>query len=231
MKKRILLASIGALIFVNDLNAQIKLSEVSQTNINTIADGDNDFNDWFEIRNDGVASVDLNGYVVGKNANQYQWSLPAYNLAPGEHKFIYASGKNRVPTIDHYETILPANDYIVIAKDTALFHSIHPAILNVVGPSLISLGSTEGIILYDEVGIAQFTVNYANSAPWTKEPDGNGKTLELLSRLVLCVMHPIGLLDVLTVHLVKHSFLDADWALKNCQTRNYPYIQIQHLQF
>jgi hypothetical protein len=122
MNKRILLATFGALFLSMKSNAQIKLSEVSQTNISTIADEDADYNDWFEIRNDGATSVDLNGYVVGKNANQYQWTLPAYNLAPGEHKLIFASGKDRIPTIDHYETIISANDswqYLIPTSEPA----------------------------------------------------------------------------------------------------------------
>lgn len=122
MKKRLLLASLSAFIFSNELSAQIRLSEVSQSNISTIVDEDNEYDDWFEIRNDGATAVDLNGYIVGKNANQFQWTLPAYSLLPGEHKLIFASGKNRIPTIDHYETIISANDawqYIVPTTEPA----------------------------------------------------------------------------------------------------------------
>ena len=114
---------ISSFFFSSFVFSQIELNEVSQTNISIIADEDNEYNDWFEIRNNGALAIDLAGYGVSSDPTlPYQWILPSYILAPGEHKLIYASGKNRIPTINHYETVLLASDtweYIVPSSEPA----------------------------------------------------------------------------------------------------------------
>ena len=114
---------ISTFFFSSFVFSQIELNEVSQTNISIIADEDNDYNDWFEIRNNGASTIDLSGYGVSNDPTlPYQWVLPNYTLAPGEHKLIYASGKNRIPTINHYETVLAASDtweYLVPTSEPA----------------------------------------------------------------------------------------------------------------
>jgi hypothetical protein len=58
--------------------SQVELNEVSQTNISTIADEDNEYNDWFEIRNNGALAIDLAGYGVSEDPTlPYQWILPS----------------------------------------------------------------------------------------------------------------------------------------------------------
>ncbi len=97
--------------------AQVELSEVSVTNISTIADEDNSYEDWFEIRNLSPNDVNINGYGLSDDPLiPFKWLCPNYTLASGEHKLIFASGKNRIPTIDHYEAVIKANEtwnYIV----------------------------------------------------------------------------------------------------------------------
>jgi hypothetical protein len=43
------------------------------------------------------------------------------------------------------------------------------------------LGGTDDILIFNESQVLKFAVSYRNSAPWTSEPNGFGKTLELLS--------------------------------------------------
>ncbi len=93
------------------LFAQVELSEISVTNISTIADEDNSYEDWFEIRNLSANAVDITGYGLSDDPLMpFKWLCPNYTLASGEHKLIFASGKNRIPTIDHYESIINANE-------------------------------------------------------------------------------------------------------------------------
>jgi hypothetical protein len=93
------------------VNSQVEFSEVSTTNINTIADEDNSFEDWFEMRNAGSQDFDLNGHWFSDDINNLQkWQCPSEILNAGEHKIVFASGKNRIPTINHYESIILAND-------------------------------------------------------------------------------------------------------------------------
>lgn len=109
MLKKFVSAFYVLIFFVS--NSQIELSEVSSTNITTIVDEDNTFVDWFEIRNLGTQDASLNGYWLSDDPLDLQkWQCPNQTLIPGEHKVIFASGKNRIPSIDHYETIIMAND-------------------------------------------------------------------------------------------------------------------------
>jgi hypothetical protein len=103
---------LGALLFFSfQYVAQVELSEVSISNISTIADEDNSYEDWFEIRNLGSNDINLNGYGLSDDINNPgKWLCPNYILASGEHKLIFASNKNRVLNIDHYESIVLAND-------------------------------------------------------------------------------------------------------------------------
>lgn len=91
--------------------AQVELSEVSTTNISTIPDEDNSYEDWFEIRNNGTQDVNVNGFWLSDDINNLQkWQCPNEILSAGEHKLVFASGKNRTPSIDHYESIILANE-------------------------------------------------------------------------------------------------------------------------
>ena len=97
--------------------SQVELSEISVTNISTISDEDNSYEDWFELRNLSPNAININGFGLSDDPLvPFKWVCPNYSLASGEHKLIFASGKNRIPTIDHYESIITANqtwNYIV----------------------------------------------------------------------------------------------------------------------
>lgn len=119
MKK--LISFIFLLTLLPAFYSQIELSEVSATNISTVADEDNSYEDWFEIRNLSLNAVNIDGYGFSDDPLMpFKWLCPNYTLASGEHKLIFASGKNRIPTIDHYESIINANEtwnYIVPAAE------------------------------------------------------------------------------------------------------------------
>jgi hypothetical protein len=103
--------------------AQVELSEFSSSNISTIADEDGSFEDWFEIRNAGSTPLNLNGYGLTDDITvPFKWVCPNADLNAGEHQLIFASGKNRVPNIDHYESIILANQtwtYLVPTAEPA----------------------------------------------------------------------------------------------------------------
>ncbi len=115
MKKTVLFLS--AFLFAGFVFGQVDFSELSQTNMSTLSDEDGDYSDWLEIRNTSAAPVNIGGYGLTNNPLEpFKWVIPSYDLAPGEHKLIWASGKNRIPVVDHYETVIAANDvwsYIV----------------------------------------------------------------------------------------------------------------------
>jgi hypothetical protein len=121
MKSKLLFSAFFGLSFLGF--SQVELSETCVANISVIADEDNSFEDWFEIRNLSGAPVDITGYGLSDNPGQpYKWVCPNYTLAAGEHKYIFASGKDRIPTIDHYESIILANQtwsYLIPTSEPA----------------------------------------------------------------------------------------------------------------
>jgi hypothetical protein len=93
------------------VQGQLVLNEVSITNISTLADEENNYEDWFEIRNAGSNAININGYGISDDPMvPFKWTCPNYLLQSGEHKIIFASEKNRKPSIDHYESIVLASE-------------------------------------------------------------------------------------------------------------------------
>jgi hypothetical protein len=92
--------------------AQIVLNELEARNLGTIKDEDGDASDWIEIYNAGATAVNLQGYSLGdKSSGKGQWIFPYYIMKPGQRLLIFASGKNRKPSlIDHWETPVWAYD-------------------------------------------------------------------------------------------------------------------------
>ncbi|MFM7770431.1 MAG: lamin tail domain-containing protein, partial [Bacteroidota bacterium] len=115
-----------------------------------------DAGDWFEIHSTLDFDLNLGGWVVSDGGLSTGFTVPI-------------------------GTILPAHGYLVFAQDDVLFTSIHPNVTSVIMPTQIALGGAEGILLYDELGVLRFSVNYLNFSPWALEPNGGGKTLELVS--------------------------------------------------
>jgi len=59
-------------------------------------DEDRDEEDWIEIHNAGVNTVDLEGWYLTDNVNTLtKWAFPEVTLAPDAYLVVFASGKNR----------------------------------------------------------------------------------------------------------------------------------------
>ena len=79
----------------------IVINEVMQGNQITIADGDGEYEDWFELYNPTCESVDLTGWTVRDSAEE--WQLPdAAVLAPGDVLFLWASNKGDPTNVDQF---------------------------------------------------------------------------------------------------------------------------------
>lgn len=109
-----------------EVAAQLVINEIQTTNLSTIADEDDEFSDWFELYNAGSAPVALGTISVSDRFPAAEpWYLPDMNLNPGQHLLIFASGKNRYPSvtgIDHFEVpVFPWNywTYIVPTSQPA----------------------------------------------------------------------------------------------------------------
>jgi len=93
------------------LNAQLVINEGSNRNFSTIADEENEYNDWIELYNSGTDTINLGNYsLTDDNANPRKWIFPNYKLPPHQYKVIYCSSKDRKP-ISGFQSTLLANTY------------------------------------------------------------------------------------------------------------------------
>lgn len=93
------------------LTAQILINEVQTSNKSTLADEDGDYPDWLELYNAGTAEVNLDQYGLSDNPDEpFKWRFPSTYLEPGGHILVFASGKDRKPVVNHWETAVSASD-------------------------------------------------------------------------------------------------------------------------
>jgi hypothetical protein len=65
-------------------------------NVNGFDDEDRDEEDWIEIHNASMNTVELKGWYLTDNVNTLtKWAFPDVKLAPGAYLVVFASGKNR----------------------------------------------------------------------------------------------------------------------------------------
>ncbi|MBK7035070.1 MAG: lamin tail domain-containing protein [Bacteroidetes bacterium] len=105
------------ILLINNLNAQVLINEVANTNQKFFEDEEGDFPDWIELYNAGATDVNLAGYSLTDNAGTWdQWIFPDTVLGASERLIVYASGKNRnclscpESEVDHWETAIFEDD-------------------------------------------------------------------------------------------------------------------------
>lgn len=98
--KNIRLISVVTLIVlysVNTFSQQVAINEVMTSNKTIIPDEDGDYEDWVELYNYGVTSVDLEGFGLTDDATlPYKWVFPSIIIEPGEFVLVWASSKDKV---------------------------------------------------------------------------------------------------------------------------------------
>ena len=95
---------------------QVVINEISASNVAGVSDNDGDYSDWIELYNSGNQSVDLTNYVLTDDPFVPKWTFPAVSIAPDEHLLVFASGKDKIDKIDHWESPVLESDiwsYIV----------------------------------------------------------------------------------------------------------------------
>ena len=87
------------------------INEVMSSNTTTILDEDGDYSDWIELFNPGSTAINLTGYGLSDRVDDpFKWIFPNCNLDPGEHLLVFASGKDRTPVVNHWETVINQGD-------------------------------------------------------------------------------------------------------------------------
>ena len=76
-------------------------------------------------------------------------------------------------------TIISANDFIVLCKDVAAFENLFSEVNNI-GDFGFGLGGGDQVRLFDSSEQLVDKVEYDEEDPWPTEPDGTGPTLELI---------------------------------------------------
>lgn len=77
-------------------------------------------------------------------------------------------------------TTVPANGFLVIARDTTLFQTVYPSVTNVIGNFPFGLNNAgEWVALLAPGGCVVDEVTYGVAAPWPATPNGAGPSLAL----------------------------------------------------
>jgi hypothetical protein len=82
--------------------ADVVITEILAANISVrgLVDEDGEVQDWIEIHNRGASSVNLMDWSLSDDPDlPALWTFPARLLAPGEYLVVFASGKDRKPSI------------------------------------------------------------------------------------------------------------------------------------
>jgi hypothetical protein len=125
--------------------------------INYNSSNDFDPEDWIELYNPTYTTTDISRWLFKDENDDHVYTIPA-------------------------NTTLGPDQYLVLSKDTTAFKSVFPDVNDYIGDLGFGLsGGGELIRLFDSNGALMDMVEYDDSAPWPKEADGNGPTLELLN--------------------------------------------------
>lgn len=74
----------------------IAINEILTANTTVNQDEDDSYQDWIEIRNNGVSPVNLNGFGLSDDPLiPFKWTFPAVSLGSGQYLIIWCSDKDR----------------------------------------------------------------------------------------------------------------------------------------
>ncbi|MCD4695974.1 MAG: CotH kinase family protein [Bacteroidales bacterium] len=91
--------------------SQVVINEICPRNATTFMDEENESSDWIELFNPTGDSVNLqNWYISDDISNMDKWQFPELKLPPDSFLIVFASGRNKKNVIDHWETIIHAED-------------------------------------------------------------------------------------------------------------------------
>jgi len=134
-----------------ELNINLVINE-----INYASSPERNTEDWVELYNGSLVSVDLGAWRLMDNSSGGIYFIP--------------SG-----------TIIPSKGYMVFCRDIPDFKRFYPESSPVLGELSFGLNSdSDGISLLDPFYNVHDEVIYGSVAPWPEEPNGTGATLELI---------------------------------------------------
>jgi len=106
--------SIFSILFFSSLvsfGQGIRINEISSSNTNVIQDLDGDYSDWIELFNNSSTPINLSNFYLSDNVDSLtKWQFPNIQLEADSLLLVFASGKDRKKTIQHWETIIREGD-------------------------------------------------------------------------------------------------------------------------
>ncbi len=168
--------------------SQILINEFVASNTLGILDGDEEYEDWIEIRNIGPVAVSLAGHRLSDDpAEPMKWTFPGRTLEPGGHLLVFASGKDRHGSELHCNFRLDPEGNAIILSDAggALLDAVATGVL----PCDISrgrgLGSGPELFFFTNPSPGEANLSYPytgfSEAPAFSAPGGFQSTPLILS--------------------------------------------------
>ncbi|MCA9218025.1 MAG: chitobiase/beta-hexosaminidase C-terminal domain-containing protein, partial [Planctomycetales bacterium] len=78
------------------LAGDVLISEFMAANASGLADEDRDFSDWIELENQTSSAIDLTGWTISDDIDEFnKWTFPQIELPANGRVIVFASGKNR----------------------------------------------------------------------------------------------------------------------------------------
>jgi hypothetical protein len=102
--RKILLPAFAALLIQSlPLQSQVVINEYSASNLSTIQDNYQEYEDWIELYNTGSSIINIGGYYLSDDtASPLMWAIPAgVVISPHGHLKIWASGRDEAGS-GHY---------------------------------------------------------------------------------------------------------------------------------
>ncbi|UCE06458.1 MAG: CotH kinase family protein [bacterium] len=111
--------------------------------------------DWIEFYNNSGSTFDISSYIFTNSDETHSFTFPD-------------------------NTIIEANELIVLCRDKSAFAQFFPGVNNCLGELNFGLSSRGELVrLYDAAGNLVDSLTYDEQPPWSEQPNGNGPTLEL----------------------------------------------------
>jgi len=111
--------------------------------------------DWVELYNPFSSPIDVSKWTFQDSDNSHKFTIPN-------------------------NTVIPADDYLVLCRDLSAFHKFFPSVKNTIGDFDFGLNRNQDIVrLFDNMGNIIDSVSFSSLAPWPPQPDGTGPTLSL----------------------------------------------------
>ncbi len=127
IRKIFFLLCTALFIQVLPLMSQVVINEYSVSNLNTVMDNYQEYEDWIELYNTGSTSVNLSGYYLSDQPdNPFRWQIPAGVTIPSHgHLKIWASGRNEVASGNYHTNFRltqtkPTPDWIVFTDPAGI---------------------------------------------------------------------------------------------------------------